>query len=403
LIVLSNLRLLTRYKIWVAGALALLLLLPHIWWQIASDFPSFKYHLNERSSSFRWTYFWEYIPNQLVVFNPLAFVAVVYILVKYKASNVFERGLYFLTIGFIAFFWITSFRGHVEPHWTVACAIPMILLIYKNSLHNPKLMRFVKRWIAPTIILVLIARVLLIIDVLPRRLDFHGKKERCMAIQTVAGQRPVVFTGSFQKPSEYRFFTKQKASVLSSIHSRQTQFDIWQKELNWQEKPVFICARVEGKSKKYEVGGYVFEGFTTENFQSVNRLKIEYTLSRQEVRAGDTLMIAFKIYNPTASDIDFHHSEFPVTFKAAYLYCACTLRSTSVRSTRYATKTINLCDGELNEDLDVLKTGETLYRIFKTVVPALPAGEYWFALTLDNTVCAAKNSNYVPVRIVNNQ
>ena len=382
-IVLSNLRLLTQYKVWIAAALALLLLLPHIGWQFAMDFPSFKYHLSDRSSSFKWIYFLEYIPNQLVVFNPLAFGAVVYILVKYKSKDVFERGLYFLTMGFLAFFWITAFRGHVEPHWTVACTIPMIVLMYQNSLHNPKIMRFVKIWMAPTIVLVLIVRILLVTHLLPQRLDFYGKKERSMAIQAIAGQLPVAFTGSFQRPSEYRFFTRQDAFVLSSIHSRQTQFDIWQKELKWQGKPVFICAHVEGKSEKYEVDGYVFEGYPTENFQSVNRLKIEYTLTRREVCTGDTLEIDFKIYNPTATVIDFHHPEFPVACKAAY-----------------TDKTISLHDGELNEDLDVLQPDETLYRKFKTIVPELPAGNYWFALTLKNAVCTAKNSDYVSIKIL---
>jgi hypothetical protein len=258
----------------------------------------------------------------------------------------------------------------------------MIVLICQNSLHNPKIMRFVKRWIAPTILLILAVRVLLVTDILPRRLDFNGKKERSMAIQTIAGQIPVVFTGSFQKPSEYRFFTKQEAFVLSSIHSRQTQFDIWQKELNWQGQPVFICARIEGKSQKYEVDGYVFEGYKTESFQSVNRLKIDYKLPYQEVHAGDTLMIEFQIHNPTTSDVDFHHPEFPVACKAVY-----------------AAQTIGLYDVELNEDMDVLKSNETLYRSFKTIVPTLPAGNYWFALTLDNTVCVTKNSNYVPIKI----
>jgi uncharacterized membrane protein len=303
--------------------------------------------------------------------------------VKRKIENIFERGLYFLIVGFLAFFWLMALRGHVEPHWTVACTIPMIVLIYHHSLHNPKFMRFVTRWIAPSIILVLAARVLLFTHWLPLYLDLHGKEERNKAIQTVAGQLPVAFTGSFQKPSDYHFFTKQEAFVLSGIHSRQTQFDIWKKEINHQGKPVFICSYIDGKSTYFEVNGYGFWGYRTENFQSVNRLKIKYSLPKQNVFAGDTLNIHFQIYNPTGCDIDFHHAEFPVTCKLAL-----------------TAQVIELYVGTLNEDIDILKSGETLSRIFTTVVPELPAGNYQLAITLDNTICVTGNSNYVSIKIL---
>jgi len=63
LIVLSNLKLLKDGKFYIACLVALALLMPHILWQVQADFPSFKYHLSQRSEPFRWSYFWEYFPN----------------------------------------------------------------------------------------------------------------------------------------------------------------------------------------------------------------------------------------------------------------------------------------------------------------------------------------------------
>jgi len=255
-------------------------------------------------------------------------------------------------------------------------------LIYRHSQQNKKILRFVKIWIAPVVILLLIARILLMTSLLPERFGFYGKKERNKAIQTVAEQLPVVFTGSFQKPSVYSFFSKNDAFVLSEITTRQTQFDIWQKELDYHGKPVFICSPFE-KAEIYEANGHVFYGYKTENFQSVNRLRIEYTLSEKEIHAGDTLDIQFKIYNPMVFDINFHHSEFPVTCKVAY----------KINTTVY------IYNGELIEEIDILKSNESLYRTFKTIVPDLPADDYLFALILDNTVYASKNSDYVSIKI----
>ena len=164
LILLSNLKLLKDGKFWVACLLALALLMPHILWQIHADFPSFRYHLSGRNEPFRWSYFWEYLPNQLLIFNPFTFGAVVYVLCKdsiYRtgqrrkcsafdeindmhSNQVFERGLKFILIGFFFFFWLMAFRGHVEPHWTIVCMIPAVVLVYRIHLpfHVPLFPRY---------------------------------------------------------------------------------------------------------------------------------------------------------------------------------------------------------------------------------------------------------------------
>jgi hypothetical protein len=384
LVLLSNIRLLLRYKVWISAILALLLLLPHIWWQVSMDFPSLKYHLSDRNSSFKWIYFFEYIPNQLVVFNPFVFCLVIFIIVKYKTNSLFERGLYFLVVGFLAFFWSMSFKAHVEPHWTVACTIPFIILIYNHSLSNQKIMRLVK-WIAPVIIiLILIVRILLTTELLPQKLGFYGKEKEYKSIQKIAEQLPVVFKGSYQKTSLYKFFTKHDAFLLQNIYSRQTQFIFSQNELNYIGKPVFIFGHLPGRSEQYEIDGFTFEGYKAKEFQPVNKVKIEFTLLKQELQTGDTLNIPFKIYNPTEFDFDFNHPEFPLFCKCAYI--------------KYG---VRVYDGELFEKIDILKSRDCLTNTFRTIVPDIPAGDYLFGLTLDNTFVAARNSRYVSIKILN--
>lgn len=382
-IVLSNLRLLTKYKSWIALLFAVLLLVPHIWWQISNDFPSFQYHLSGRSSAFKLRYFTEYLPNQLIVFNPLTFGAFVYVLVKYKPADIFEKGLHLLSVGFFVFFWLMTFRGHVEPHWTVACTIPMIFLIYKHSLRNPKLYRFVKNWVTPSIILIFIVRIFLITDLLPEKLDFHGKEAKDKKIEKIAGDLPVVFTGSFQKPSTYHFFTGKEAFVLSGVDSRQTQFDIWQKELQYQGKSVFICKDLLDKSTVYTIDGYSFPGYITHNFQSVNRLKIDYDLVGDEFEVGDTLYVDFTIKNPTEYAVDFNHEEFPVTLRVAYA----------------KRKSADYSECILDKEINYLSAQSEINGRLMTIIPDLSDEKYSFTLTLDNTVCPAVNASFTPIKI----
>ena len=392
-IVLSNMRLLLHPKFWMAVFLAILLLLPHIYWQFSMNFPSFTYHLSDRSSTFQWRYFFEYIPNQLVVFNPFTFGAVIYIVLKYKAVDLFEKGLYYLLFGFLSFFWLMSFRGHVEPHWTVICTIPMIILLYRHSLHDRKLRRFVKLWILPSIILVFCTRIVLVTDWLPESLGFYEKKAKNEAIQSIAGDIPVVFVSeSFQRPSTYRFFTGQESSVLSSVTSRQTQFDIWQKELSYQGKPVFICHDKEGRSKEYHVNGHSFSGYFASDFQSVNRVKINYSLPQTVMIQGDTLQIEFEMHNPTSSTIHFQHFEFPVTCKAAYIWY-----SKNDKGKRRRNTLLNYC--VFDQEIEILPANTTITGSLKTIVPDIRLSGYTFTLTLDNTICCAKNSDFISIMV----
>ena len=138
-VVLSNLKLLKSGWFWMAGLVALGLAAPHFWWQYSNEFPSFKYHLIDRSSGFKWNYFFEYLPTQIAIFNPFTFGALVYVFLNKKNINSFERTLYFVIIGFVSFFALTTFRGHAEPHWTVAASIPMLILVAEFSFVNDTL------------------------------------------------------------------------------------------------------------------------------------------------------------------------------------------------------------------------------------------------------------------------
>ena len=323
LIVLSNLSLLKDGKFYVACFLALALLIPHILWQVNADFPSFRYHLSGRSEPFRWSYFLEYLPNQLLVFNPFVFGAVVYVLCKVpegtsyrtflpidlfrlkprndmgrKASVsmpselVFERGLRFVLVGFFVFFWLMTFRGHVEPHWTAVGAISAVVILYRNALIDNKLMKYIKRVIAPSLLLVLAVRIALLTPI-AASFGFCQERPRYEAIASEAGNHPVVFQGSFQQPALYHYFTGNESSTLRCYYDRKTQYDLWQFDMAWIGKSVYVDG----------IG-------LIEHFQTANRLVTEFQIGNNSgqpmvFRTCDTLHMDFSIYNPYPQAIDF--------------------------------------------------------------------------------------------------
>ena len=320
LVVLSNLKLLKDGKFWIACVLAVVLLVPHLLWQYNNGFPSIKYHLVQRGESFRWSYFFEYLPNQLLIFNPLTFGAAAYVLIKHKPIDRFERALHFICIGFFAFFFLMTFRGHVEPHWTIICSIPMVVLVYRKCLIDDKLKKYVRFFVLPSLVLVLAVRIALLTP-LASNWGFYGKEKYYKAIETVAGDNPVIFRGSFQKPSLYHYFTGKESSTTRDYYDRMTQFDLWQFDKDWMGKPVFICSPVYKRSTKYQVGDVCFEGYQSQRFQSANRLVSSVYINNSETtfHRGERITMDFSIYNPLDYPIDFHHDELSMTLKIHFL------------------------------------------------------------------------------------
>jgi hypothetical protein len=111
LIILSNLRLLKSIKFYYALFLALLLVFPHLLWQYSNGFPSLKYHLVDRVSGFNLSHVPEYLGSQFLIHNPLILPLLIWIMIKIRSKNLFDRALYFIIIGFFTFFFISSFRS----------------------------------------------------------------------------------------------------------------------------------------------------------------------------------------------------------------------------------------------------------------------------------------------------
>jgi hypothetical protein len=385
-VILSNLHLLRMLKFWLAGILAVILLGPHINWQFANNFPSVQYHLIDRSQDFRLKYFLEYLPNQLAVFNPLTLGAVIYVLMRYRPADKFTRSLYFLIIGFIGFFWLTAFRGHVEPHWTIACSIPMIILLSDRSCENQKLFRFTRKYLLPSIFLLVAFRIFLMTSLpLNTKLGFSGKKERYKNIESVAKDLPVVFTGSFQQPSLYTFFTGKDATVISSILSRQTQFDILQLEKKFHNKPAFVCVKADGMSQAYGTGRLQFDAFKTDSLQTVNRMKITFRLDKQTLQAGDSINVPFTLQNSYKYSIDFNHTQFPVDVCLVF-----------IQGRKFYVQ-----QASLSEPVTTISEGVTLERTLTGVVPALSEGEYQVGLCLNTLFGPSLNSHFVRIKIKN--
>lgn len=238
LTVAANWRLLKDGKVWTAVGIAAVLMLPHLWWQYANNFPSFTYHLVSRSEAYKPLFTLEFIPNQWAVFNPLVWALMLLLGAKaLRSEDLFRRTLAWTVWGFQLFFLLMSFRGHVEPHWTMVTSIPAIFLIAEaERIWN----RGITIAFGSLASLLLIARVVLMLNILPPQTGLTGKQAQMETIHEEAQGLPVVFDGSFQTPSLYRFYYDDQAVLVRNAYDRYTQYDLLHLERDLLGQPACV-------------------------------------------------------------------------------------------------------------------------------------------------------------------
>jgi len=378
-IIISKPRLLTSAPFIKALCFASLIFTPHIWWQIANNFPSLRFHLVDRAQGISWDNFIEYIPNQLAAFNPVVFGAAIYIMVHERGRDDFERGLIFVIVGFLVFFGLSAARMHVEPQWTIAASIPLIILLYDRCFRSARLKLLLVRSLLPVLVLIFIARLVLMTDLnIVKDLGFAGKKDKYQFIGTVAGSAPVIFTGSYQDPSLYSFFTGREGLPLSSLFTRKTQYDLLKMECALQNKSVFVYSYEEGRSHLFANGVERFYGYFTDSLQTVNRVLVKTGECQAEVQPGDTIEVGVRIKNPYVGAIDFNHRLFPVRFCAAFVNG----------------EKIVLQLSEPDVPVGILGPGETADLHFRIKIPGLLPGDYRFGVCLQTPLGTALNDSF---------
>ena len=373
-VILSNLQLLRNQRFYFASVLALILFSPHLYWQYSNGFPSFKYHLVERVSGFDPGHVPEYLMNLLIIHNPFIFPAAIWMIIKNKASDKFEKTLRYIIIGFLLFFFIASFRYHIEPQWTALVCVPLVILMF-NNLDFDSIMGRYLRWIAILFIpLVLFARSAFMIDFLPvsyLKNEYHKNKMRVREIEKIAGERPVIFTNSYQDASEYSFYTGKFAHTLNNLSYRKNQYDLWDFEEYVHGKEILYVPHYLTDTYKNQLFKYILNNGDTlfarvfQDFQSLQRECVILKDNQYSFSQSDTNSLQIQIFNPYPYSIDLKHKEFPVVFQLAFI------KNGSLELKK------NI---EIPQNISLINPGDTISADFHFTIEELPAGKYKIAI-----------------------
>lgn len=308
--ILPNLKLLRRPSLWMIPVLTLLAYIPHFNWQVLHEFPTFRYQFLDRSNvPYKIEFFFNYILGQLLIFGPLIGLVLFPAAVKYKVGNDFEKTMKWCFYGFFGFFLLQSTRGRIEPNWTVMAAIPMFYFGYHYLIDNEKLKTRALKLLVPSFILIMIFRVYMMVDLLPeglvKRDEFHGWKNWATMISEKAGDLPVVFHNTFQKPSKYMFYTGKFAHSVNAVNYAGKEYDLRvDLEEKIQGKTVFEV-HDQGKDTLDTGSTGILNYDITPDYRYYNRVKLKIPQQTYEVPLDTVLEIPIKMENPTDRDVDF--------------------------------------------------------------------------------------------------
>jgi hypothetical protein len=390
---LSNWKVMKRTSFWLIPSLALVLYLPHLYWQYIHDFPTFRYHLIDRGQDeYSWMFILDYILGQLVIYGPFISIPLFIAAFRQKAHDPFERTMRWVVIGIFGFFFYRSFQERTEANWTATALIPMVYLAYHFFKSRPGWQKWVKGLAIPSILFLLVFRVFLMVDFLPAswnvRNEFHGWDRWAEDISAIAGDHPVVFYNTYRAPSKYQFYAQKPAHAINVWSHSGNQYDLMdEKELSIQGKRVLLVSENLKEGTEFRPGDLRDRKYRfVDDFRSFNRVKVKTLIDADLQLPPDTIVqLPIRIFNPTKETVDFNAGTRPVELRyQVYLFEEVVLHDMAVDTLPVST----LAPGESIETTARLKT------------PAEAGSKYRFRFTFHvKGLHNGRNSNFYELTV----
>ena len=307
-------------SVYFSIAFGILLYFPHLYWNYAHDFPALNYHLFYRGSSSQFGVgrVFEFLLHPTFVCAVMSAPWLFYYFWKEKAENSFERSLKFINYGVILFFFVFLFKLRTQPQWFLSCSIPLFYFGLKY-ISNNGLSLVLKRVLLFTVACTLVARILMIIPILPYSFEFHGNKKWVKTISEWTGNNLVVFENSYRRASKYTFYSGVETHSYNNIHYRKNQYNIWNTEEDFQKKSVYFIGKSDSIAKNRSFRMKILNQDTLylkfyESYTSAENIQFKPFDSSFVINAGKALKIKGVLINEYTRRIYFNDQQLTKKF-----------------------------------------------------------------------------------------
>jgi len=281
---LSNPKLIRKRSAWLAVCLGLLAFIPHLWWQYLHDWPTVRYHLFERSQgSYTIDKTTNYILGQLLIFGPLTTIVTIFFFSKRKIKgDVYFRAHLFTFFGVLIFFFLSSFKKNIEPHWSLTAGLSFVVIVLTLLENSPlKFRRIFFRLAYANIILIILARTILAIPGSPAKnlsrfqVQIYSHSWADSLYKNAVGT-PVVFVDNYHYPSIYAYYhPDQLCTSYSTVYFRKSNYN-FQNQGAFNNKMVYTVRQMKMAENDIEVKSDYVPTFLhrVDSFKSIIGLRI---------------------------------------------------------------------------------------------------------------------------------
>ncbi|MGZ5190497.1 MAG: hypothetical protein ACXWCZ_05720, partial [Flavisolibacter sp.] len=247
-----------------------------------------------------------YLGGQLLIWGPLTTIPALYYFLKSRPTDLYLRAHYFTLWGILIFFFLSSFRSTVEPHWTLTAGVSFLILLLQLLVKgSSKLKKIFPTLLYINIILIVVARIFFMLPSSPLakvsafKSIFLGR-QISDSIYRFSSGTPVIFVNSYTQPSLYQYYHQDQIAIsYNTVPFRKNHYNISNDESVINNKSVTIATGYEyGKPehsiKSFSNPVYIYR---LDSFKSVNNLKLSWINPKKHGKAGDKMDVMVELHN----------------------------------------------------------------------------------------------------------
>ncbi len=304
--VLSNIKLLRNSRFWAAGVFGFALFLPHLIWQYKNGFPTFLYHLTQRSKPYEFNLTLTHLINIVAVVG-ITFPIIYASFLRKKAESTLQKSFKFNVFGFILFFFITSFRSTSQAQWLAAMLVPLCVFVFPYFMKNKSGRLWLYRLGLLQLVLILLARVFLSFSSLsPVELENHYANNWVPEVKRKTNGSPIVFINSYQNASIYKFYTGIDTHSYGTPRGRKSQYDLLDTEAIMNGQSVYVVGKqLRGLTFLTRKGSDDLYGKPVNPFLGLQNFKCVLEMDSLEMFPGKHMNVPTTFVNPYNTELSF--------------------------------------------------------------------------------------------------
>ena len=314
-VVLSNLNLLKKRSFWIACSVGFILFLPHLIWQYNNNFPSLIYHLNRSKKLYEFKFTLLHFFNQILIVG-LAFPVLYYAFFKSDFKEKLNKAMLFILVGFIGFFFLSTFKTSTQPQWTVVILIPIIVVTFPYLIKHTKTRKVFIVLGCLNLLALIYVRISLADENLAfYRWETHQNKQWALELKKNTQSLPIVFENSFQNASKYKFYTGVETFSYNNLYYRQNQYDLEGYENKLQGLTVYEVSNNKHGVFLSKRRNKLFYGSKIDSFLTYGHLKCIIKAPELNFEKVKNYTLEFDLINPYNRKINLNTIRFYGVFQ----------------------------------------------------------------------------------------